>query len=173
MVTKCNLPKARSGLSACVTWELQPTLITPLEAALAGDAGFAFAGVISPGVTFPDIPADGVLTVENYDDLSAHLTARAIPIQNTNDQSEVAWFLDNLGSGTECCDSGTGLVEYTTLLTGLSVEIPRSTHGITGFPNVTVIKPGGAVVSVCVDYVGNSVFITSNVPLDNHTAILR
>ncbi len=166
--------KPRSGLIGTAEFDFQPNLITPLSADLLGEAGFTFDGSVSPGVTFPQIDASGTLVLDNYDVLSAHLTGRAAPIQNVSDQSEVAWFLDNIGGGTECCDSSGGSAsEYTTLLSGLSYEIPRTVHGIAGFPSVTVLDPSGAEVSVCVDYIGESIFITSNVPLDAHTAILR
>lgn len=171
---KRNLAKPRSGLQGCAEFDFQPTLITPLSAGLSGDAGFAFAGFLSPGVTMSQIDAEGTLVLDNYDVLSATLQGRAAPIQNVSDQSEVAWFLDNIGGGTECCDSSGGSAsEYTTLLAGTSYEIPRTVHGISGFPTVTVLNSGGAEVGVCVDYIGESIFITSNVPLGAHTAILR
>lgn len=166
--------KPRSGLIGTAGFDFQSALVTPLETALVGDAGFEFKSTISPGVVFPQIGATGTLVLDNYDVLSAHLQGRAAPIQNVSDQSEVAWFLDNIGGGTECCDTGGGSsTEYTTLLAGLSYEIPRTVHGITGSPTVTVLNPSGKRVFTCVDYVGDSVFINSNVPLDNHTAILR
>lgn len=173
MAQKRNLAKPRSGLIGTAEFDFQPTLVTPLSANLAGDAGFEFAGFLSPGVTMPQIDANGTLVLDNYDVLSATLQGRAAPIQNVNDQSEVAWFLDNIGGGTECCDAAGSVSQYTTLLTGLSYEIPRTVHGIAGFPSVTVLDSSGAEVSVCVDYIGDSVFITSNVLLNNHTAILR
>ena len=171
---KGNFGKPRSGLIGTAEIDLQPTLVTPLSAALVGEAGFQFQGVPSPGVTIPQISADGTLVLDNYDVLSAHLTGRAAPIQNVSDQSEVAWFLDNIGGGTECCDTTGGSSEqYTTLLAGLSYEIPRTVHGIAGFPSVTVLDPSGAEVSIVVEYIGESIFINSNCPLDAHTAILR
>lgn len=166
--------KPRSGLIGNAEFELNPTLVTPLGAALVGDGAFTFGTAISPGVTFPQINAEGTQVVDNYDVLSANLQGRAAPIQNVGNQAEVAWFLDNIGGGTECCDaSGGSAAEYTTLLSGLSYEIPRTVHGIAGFPSVTVLDPSGAEVSVCVEYIGESIFITSNVLLDTHTAILR
>lgn len=166
-------PKPRSGLLGAADFVLVPTMVTPLEALLQGDAEQGLGSEISPGVTFPTYAASGTLVLDNLDVLSAHLIGRAAPIQNVNDQAEVAWFLDNIGGGTECCTTGgSSGTQYTTLLTGLSYEIPRSTHGISGFPVVTVINSGGAEVSVCVEYIGESVFITSNVLLDTHTAIL-
>ena len=167
--------KPRSGLIGTAEFDFQPNLITPLSADLVGEAGFEFDGTVSPGVTFSQIDASGTLVLDNYDVLSAHLVGRAAPIQNVSDQSEVAWFLDNIGGGTECCDTSSGgsAAEYTTLLSGLSYEIPRTVHGINGFPTVTVLKSNGTQVFTCVRYVGDSVFIDSNIPLDNHTAILR
>lgn len=171
---KGNLGKPRSGLIGCAEFDFQSALVTPLNADLIGDAGFDFTGVVSPGVTVPQIDATGALVLDNYDVLSAALQGRAAPIQNVSDQSEVAWFLDNIGGGTECCDVGGGsATEYTTLLSGLTYEIPRTVHGITGFPSVTVLDPTGAEVSTVVTYVGESIFIESNCPLDSHTAILR
>jgi len=166
--------KPRSGLIGTAEFDFQSSLITPLNADLTGDAGFNFSGVVSPGVVIPQIDASGILVLDNYDVLSATLQGRAAPIQNVSDQSEVAWFLDNIGGGTECCDvGGGGASEYTTLLSGLLYEIPRTVHGISGFPSVTVLDPSGASVSTVVSYVGESIFIESNCPLDSHTASLR
>ena len=165
----------RSGLIGTAEFDFQPNLITPLSADLVGEAGFEFDGTLSPGVTFSQIDASGTLVLDNYDVLSAHLVGRAIPIQSISGQSEVVWILDNIGGGTECCDvsSGGSSVEYTTLLSGLSYEIPRTVHGINGFPTVTVLKSNGTQVFTRVRYGGDSVFIVSHIPLDNHTAILR
>lgn len=169
----CPPSKPRSGLIGTATFDLNPTLVTPLEAGLLGDANFGFGTAISPGVTFPNWGASGTLVLDNLDVLSANLVGRAAPIQNPNDQSEVAWFLDNIGGGVECCLDGGSGTEYTTVLSGFSVEIPRTTHGIAGFPTVKVIDPSGAEVYTAVEYVGESVFIYSNILLDSHTAILR
>jgi len=168
-----NRTKPRAGLMGCVGFNFNPTLVTPIGATVTGNAGVTLRGSKSPGVTIAPINASGKLVAANYDDLVSTLIGRAIPIQNIKNQSETAWFLDNLGSGTECCDTGTSSEEYTTTLLGLNFEIPRSVHGIAGFPDVVVLDPTGAKVSVVVEYVGNSIFLCSNIPLDNHTAILR
>lgn len=172
---KGSAGKPRSGLVGCAEFDFKSALVTPLNSNLTGTVGFEFGSTISPGVSISDIDAAGTLVLDNYDVLSAELIGRAAPIQNVSDQSEVAWFLDNIGGGTECCDVGgtTGASEYTTLLSGLNYEIPRTVHGISGFPSVTVLDPSGAVVSTVVNYVGESIFIESNCPLDSHTAILR
>lgn len=163
----------RVGLVASVNFELTSALVTPGSANVEGTVDFAMAGNPSPIVNAVQWNAGVTVTVSNYEGLSVALLTRVAAIQNVNDFAEVAWFYDNIGSGTECCDSGTSISEYTTLLAGLSFEISRTTHGITGFPSVLVLDPAGAEVSVCLDYIGESIFVTSNVLLDNHLAILR
>lgn len=171
----CPPSKPRAGLVGTAESSLNPTLVTPLEAGLTGEAGFALNATISPDAGFPAWESYGKLTLDNLDVLAANLTARAIPIQNPNDQSEVLWFLDNIGGGVECCidTPATATTEYVTALSGVLVEIPRTIHLIPGFPTVRVLNSAGVEVSAVVEYVGDSIFIRSNVPLDNHTAILR
>lgn len=164
---------ARIGFEGCGEFSFSPTLQQGNSLELADSAVMNFEGFIGPSVTIPQIDGEGTLTVENYDDLEFGAEGRVVPIQNIRDEIETPWFLDNIGTGSQCCDDAGNVIEYVQPLTGLSVEIPRTTHGITGFPDVMVITPSGAEVGVCVEYIGESVFITSNVPLDNHTAILR
>lgn len=100
--------KPRAGLEGSAAFDLYPTLVTPLTGTLGGGASFTFGGLLSPGVAITQVPAEGTLVLDNYDVLSASFRGRAAPIQNVSVQSEVAWFLDNVGGGTECCDISGG-----------------------------------------------------------------
>lgn len=164
---------ARVGLTGSGEFVVNPALNQAHETDLTGSGTFTLEGNTAPQIVVPEWEPQGNLVVENYEDVSSDLEGRAVPIQNVKDPVETIWFLDNIGTGSQCCDADGNVIEYTAPLSGLSVEIPRTVHGITGFPDVLVLTPSGAEVGVCVEYIGESIFITSNVLLDNHTAILR
>lgn len=61
-----------------------------------------------------------------------------------------------------------GGYSYTKTLSGYSVSVLQSEHGVVNVRGLRVNKPTGELVEVAETYVGNDIQIDSNVLLDDH-----